>query len=144
MEKKDITKEYTNGEVTVVWKPDVCIHSGICFGGLLSVFNPKARPWVNMDGAPTERIKAQIDKCPSKALSYYMNGEEGEEGASMEAERIVEVSQNGPLLVYGKLKIKHSDGREEIQNKVTALCRCGASENKPYCDGGHKKAGFKG
>ena len=49
--KKDITKEYTNGEVTVVWKPNTCIHSAICANGLHQVFNPKNRPWVNKDGA---------------------------------------------------------------------------------------------
>ncbi len=75
MDKKDITKHYTNGEVTIVWKPGVCIHSGICAGGLPQVFDPKARPWVNEKGADTATIKAQIDQCPSGALSYFMNAD---------------------------------------------------------------------
>lgn len=138
-----IVKEYTNGEVTVVWKPDICIHSGICARGLSSVFDPKARPWVNAEGASTEAITAQIDKCPSGALSYYFN--DAEKGKpEIESETIAEVMQNGPLLVYGNVKVKHTDGTETSKHKVTAFCRCGASKNKPFCDGTHKKIGFQG
>lgn len=73
---KEITKKYTNGEVTIVWKPDVCAHSAICFRGLGSVFNPKARPWITPEGAPTQSIIDQVNKCPSKALTYYLNKDE--------------------------------------------------------------------
>ncbi len=67
------SKKYTNGEVTIVWKPNVCTHSTLCWKGLIGVFNPKERPWIKMDGASTERIVEQIKKCPSGALSYYIN-----------------------------------------------------------------------
>jgi len=70
---KDITKEYDNGEVTVVWQPAKCIHSTNCFRGLPVVFNPVKRPWVDPRAATTEEIIAQIGKCPSGALSYKMN-----------------------------------------------------------------------
>ena len=136
-------KEYTNGEVTVVWKPNVCIHSAICAKGLPGVFDPKARPWVNTEGATTEQITAQIDKCPSGALSYYFNDKEKGK-VEVENETIAEIMQNGPLLVYGNVKIKHADGTETTKHKVTAFCRCGASNNKPFCDGTHKKIGFEG
>jgi uncharacterized Fe-S cluster protein YjdI len=69
------TVKYTNGEVTVVWKPDTCIHSKICWTELREVFDPFKRPWVNMDGGTTERIIEQVKKCPSGALSYYLNDE---------------------------------------------------------------------
>ena len=69
-------KRYTNGEITVVWKPDICIHSEICFQGLGEVFDPQKRPWVNINGASTEAIIAQVDQCPSGALSYIRNKEE--------------------------------------------------------------------
>jgi len=137
------TKEYTNGDITVVWKPDVCIHSTLCWKGLIEVFNPKKRPWVNMEGADTQTIIAQVEKCPSGALSYYRNSEQGEK-PQIEAESLVEVSPNGPLLVYGNLTVKDASGNETKKNKVTAFCRCGASQNKPYCDGSHLKVGFKG
>ena len=73
---KDITKKYTNGEVTIVWKPNSCIHSAICWKGatgLSSVFAPAERPWIKPEGAPTQSIIEQVKKCPSGALSYYMN-----------------------------------------------------------------------
>ncbi|HET6995138.1 MAG TPA: (4Fe-4S)-binding protein [Chitinophagaceae bacterium] len=69
------THKYNNGEVTVVWKPKQCIHSTICWKGLIEVFNPKERPWIKLDGATTERIIEQVKQCPSGALSYFMNEE---------------------------------------------------------------------
>ncbi|MBL7924747.1 MAG: (4Fe-4S)-binding protein [Bacteroidia bacterium] len=74
---KDITRKYSNGEVTIVWRPALCIHSGICFKGLPAVFDPRRRPWIETDQAGTEQIIEQIKKCPSGALSYFMN-QEGE------------------------------------------------------------------
>lgn len=76
---KDLTKKYTTGEVTIVWKPDQCIHSRICWNhatGLPEVFNPMERPWIKPEAASTERIIEQVKKCPSGALSYFMNSEE--------------------------------------------------------------------
>ena len=75
--RDEITRTYTNGEVTVIWKPEVCIHSAICFRGLPKVFDPRKRPWVTPEGATTEEIVAQVQKCPSGALSYLMNEEAG-------------------------------------------------------------------
>lgn len=62
-------KEYSNGEITVVWKQELCTHSANCARGLHAVFNPKARPWINMQGASTQQIREQVAKCPSGALS---------------------------------------------------------------------------
>ena len=70
-----IEKTYTNGEITVVWKPGLCIHSKLCWTHLLEVFDPRNRPWVNMQGAETERIAEQVKRCPSAALSFYYNEE---------------------------------------------------------------------
>jgi uncharacterized Fe-S cluster protein YjdI len=70
---KDIIKKYSNGEVTIVWKPNVCIHSGICFRGLPQVFDPRKHPWITADMATTKQIIEQVKKCPSGALSFYMN-----------------------------------------------------------------------
>jgi uncharacterized Fe-S cluster protein YjdI len=63
------THKYTNGSITILWKPDTCIHSGICARGLSAVFDPKRRPWIDMSQADTERIIEQVKKCPSGALS---------------------------------------------------------------------------
>ena len=73
MDPHNLTKEYSNGEVTVVWKNALCTHSGNCVRGLPSVFNLRASPWINADGATTQHIVEQVKKCPSGALSFYMN-----------------------------------------------------------------------
>jgi uncharacterized Fe-S cluster protein YjdI len=70
---KSITKKYSNGEVTIIWKPDVCIHSAVCFKGMSHVFDPRKRPWITPEAATTREIIEQINKCPSKALTYVMN-----------------------------------------------------------------------
>lgn len=140
------TKEYTNGEVTIVWEAQKCIHSANCVGNLPSVFKPNERPWIQAEDATTDDIIRTVDKCPSGALTYYMNNKKEEKmsNESQSMETIVEVLENGPLMVYGKLKVKQKDGTEKVHAKNAALCRCGASENKPYCDGSHVKIGFKG
>jgi uncharacterized Fe-S cluster protein YjdI len=70
---REITKHYSNGEITVVWKPHVCTHSTICFRGLPEVFDPRVRPWVNIEGADSKTIIEQVSKCPSGALSIEYN-----------------------------------------------------------------------
>ena len=62
--ENQITKKYTNEEVTVVWQPHMCIHSAICFKGLPLVFNPRKRPWVTLEGDTTEAIVEQIKNAP--------------------------------------------------------------------------------
>ncbi len=136
-------KKYVKDDVTIVWQPDKCIHSKLCWTGLREVFNPRARPWVNIEGADKERILEQVAKCPSGALSYIFNSENSMEQESSEKQGIsVEAIKNGPLMVYGDLRVKDKDGNEVNKTKATAFCRCGASSNKPYCDGSHRKVGF--
>jgi uncharacterized Fe-S cluster protein YjdI len=67
--------KYSNGEVTVVWQPKLCIHSAICAKGLPGVFNPARKPWIDMRQSETSRITEQVKKCPSGALSYFMNND---------------------------------------------------------------------
>ncbi|MBI1288520.1 MAG: (4Fe-4S)-binding protein [Flavobacteriales bacterium] len=62
-------KEYTNGEITVVWQSEKCIHCGNCAKGLPEVFKPREKPWIQMENASSEAIAAQVNKCPSGALS---------------------------------------------------------------------------
>jgi len=72
---KTIEKKYSNKETTVVWKPDLCSHSTNCWKALLPVFDPRRRPWVNMQASTSEKIIRTVEKCPSKALSYIKNNE---------------------------------------------------------------------
>lgn len=70
------TMRYTKGDLTVIWKPALCSHSTNCWKGLLEVFDPRKRPWINMDGADAERIMGQVSCCPSGALSYEIKNKE--------------------------------------------------------------------
>jgi uncharacterized Fe-S cluster protein YjdI len=135
------SKKYSNGEVTIHWKPSLCIHSKNCWKNLPEVFDPRAKPWIKPEGSDSETIMAQVDKCPSGALSYTTNSQTE---TKMENQNKIEIASNGPILVQGTIEIKHSDGRIEVKEKSCALCRCGASTNKPFCDGSHRKIEFKG
>jgi len=141
---KEKVKEYSNGEVTIVWKAGLCIHSENCVRGLPSVFNAGKRPWIDAEGAGTEQIIEQVKNCPSGALSYYLNAEADSEPDAGAAPRLVEVLPNGPLMVHGDVIVKDGAGNEIAKERRTAFCRCGASANKPYCDGAHRKIGFQG
>lgn len=134
-------KEYSNGEVTVLWKPELCVHSAKCVHNLPEVFKPKEKPWVQVDNAQTKRIVAAVKACPSGALSHYMN-ELGPSEIDKEMKKEntkIEVMKNGPLMVLGDVAITHEDGREEQKQKRTAFCRCGHSGNQPFCDGAHNQ-----
>ncbi|WP_222984032.1 (4Fe-4S)-binding protein [Flagellimonas meishanensis] len=139
--EKEIVKEYAKGDFTVVWKPKKCIHSEVCWHTLPEVYRPKEKPWIQPENASVEALKSQIDKCPSGALSYKTKGE-----TQMEETQITEcnIVENGPLLISGDLKVTLANGTVETKKRSTAFCRCGASENKPYCDGSHKTIEFKG
>ena len=67
-------RTYTNGEINVLWDSDLCTHCEACFKGLPQVFNPEARPWVNMQGATSAEIVKQVEKCPSGALKTEVIG----------------------------------------------------------------------
>ncbi|WP_395065627.1 (4Fe-4S)-binding protein [Flavobacterium sp.] len=73
METNDLTKEYSNGKVTIVWKNALCIHSANCVKNNPDVFHPKEKPWILPENSTTDKIIETINKCPSGALSYYKN-----------------------------------------------------------------------
>lgn len=70
-----MTKKYSNGEITIVWKPELCTHSGVCVKTLPRVYHPKESPWVQIENATSEELMAQVKMCPSGALSFYLNKE---------------------------------------------------------------------
>jgi len=141
MEGKRIIKKYSKDELTILWEPKKCIHAAVCVKELPGVYDPNSKPWIKPENASVDQLKAQIDKCPSGALSYELsNGTQQKESMSTK----VELMKNGPLLVKGTIEVKSHDGTVETKEKMAAFCRCGASQNKPYCDGSHKDAGFIG
>lgn len=134
-------KEYSNEDITVVWNPEICIHSGNCVRGLQKVFDPKKRPWVNINAATTKELITTINNCPSGAIKYRRNIMEENNSQKSETTKI-KVVAGGPLLVNGPLIVVDKDGTETQKEGNVALCRCGASKNKPYCDGSHKQVEF--
>ena len=84
----------------------------------------------------------QVKDCPSGPLGFFMNDEGDKNAETLDTK--VEVRENGPLLVYGTLQVTLKDGSQEVKNKTTAFCRCGASSNKPFCNGTHVKQNFVG
>lgn len=139
------TFKYSNNELTVIWKPNLCIHSKICWTNLRQVFDPAKRPWITLEGADTSTIIEQVRQCPSGALSYETMTDVPDTNKAEAAQLLdIEIKKNGPILIKTACHITHSDGTTEIKNSTTALCRCGASSNKPYCDGTHNKIGFEG
>lgn len=138
------TRTYTNGEITVIWKQHKCIHSAVCFKSLPNVFDPRKRPWIRMDAASTAQIKETVSKCPSGALSFEWN-QETHEAAIEDVEKpaAMHITPNGPILMKGPVEVKDAKGNKTVYNDMIALCRCGASKNKPFCDGSHHVVEFK-
>jgi uncharacterized Fe-S cluster protein YjdI len=138
---KEIEKKYSNKDITVTWKPENCSHSTLCWKsltGLPEVFNPKAKPWINLEGAATEKIIEQIKKCPSGALSFEYNNAPKAEILPIDEEILVEAKATGPIVVHGNLNVKLANGETIKKSRLTSFCGCGASANKPFCDGSHK------
>jgi uncharacterized Fe-S cluster protein YjdI len=148
-------KEYSNDQITVHWFPELCAHPGICLRLLPEVFNLNKRPWVNVEGAPPEEIIQTIDKCPSGALRYSLpegsqvDPEIAKGVGNINFEKLnpaavkIRVNANGPLLIEGPAVVIGYDGKPLKEGGTMALCRCGLSGNRPFCDGAHKKQGWK-
>lgn len=140
--EKDITKKYVKDDLTILWRPKKCIHAAVCVKMLPEVYNPQDRPWLKPENATISQLKEQIDACPSGALGWELVGEskQDQETGGVKAT----VRENGPLLVKGQMEVTGIDGKTEMKSGMTAICRCGASQNKPYCDGAHAKVKFRG
>jgi hypothetical protein len=109
------------------------------------VFKPKERPWVDVNGAESDAIRKAVLACPSKALSLEAHAAVIQPKPKLQNEALpfVTALPNGPLEVVGNIGIE-SDGRAVELVGKTYFCRCGASANKPYCDGAHRQIGFQG
>jgi len=129
-------RRYSNGKITVTWDSEKCIKSGNCDGQLPQVFNPKKRPWVNLEAADVETIKRVIDSCPTGALSCRIPVEKKSKTVT------ITVMKDGPYKIAGKCRLLNEGGDNLDTSDVFTLCRCGASRKMPFCDGSHRLVGF--
>jgi uncharacterized Fe-S cluster protein YjdI len=135
-----VHRQYVGDGIVVHWEPAYCIHSGNCTRNLAAVFDPRRRPWVDASLATADQIAAAIQRCPSGALRYERTDGAAQEPASDGVE--VDPQPNGPLYVRGNVEIKGANGNVIRRATRVALCRCGCSSNKPFCDRSHRKIGF--
>lgn len=171
MEKKEGQftggRKYKNDDITVYWKPSACIHASYCYRELIEVFDPSRRPWVDMQGASTEKIIEIVNLCPTDALAWKWNDEEknksigsdqynhinfrrpelinDKEPEKEEQPVSVKIMIDGPIVIKGNLSLIYEDGnKKDFKEGMISLCRCGVSDHQPFCDGRHRKVGFIG
>lgn len=129
-------KAYKGEDIAVFFAARRCLHVAECVRGLPEVFDTDKRPWIQPDHAAAETVAEVVRRCPTGALHYALSGQEetGDETTQITPQ------PDGPLVIRGRLSIKTPEG--ELQETRAALCRCGQSGNKPFCDGTHSKVGW--
>ena len=140
---KDKRKNYVGRDITIHDNRKICSHAAECVNNLSSVFKFNARPWINPDEAGMQQIVDTIKKCPSGALSYSIDGIEYRDQNGRRP--MVTVQDDGPFTITGGIDLMGDDIQfaEGFSKEHYTLCRCGASNNKPFCDGMHKTINFK-
>ena len=133
------TREYEGNGIVVAYELRRCIHAAECVKGLPAVFDPDRRPWIQAAEADADAVAEVVRRCPTGALTYRRT-----DGAPQEAppEAAVEAVPDGPLHVRGAVELRDHEGALCWTGMRAALCRCGASNNKPFCDNSHRKVGF--
>lgn len=133
-------KQYRGEQVDVTYDAARCIHVAECVRGLPAVFDRSRRPWVLPDNAEADQVVEVVLRCPSGALHFQRHDGGADELPS--AENIVHLKESGPLYVRGDLEL-HLAEDVVLDETRTALCRCGGSQNKPFCDNSHIARGFE-
>lgn len=135
-----VERVYSNDQIAVSWEPRLCIHIGACFRNSPQAFKPLVRPWVDVNAVSPDEIAATVMLCPTGAL-HFERLDGGPQEVAPAPPTIAE-RPNGPLFVRGQVSIHCQDGSVREDTRI-ALCRCGQSANKPFCDGTHRKVGFR-
>ena len=133
-------RPYEGKDVRIAFDARRCIHAAECVNGLPKVFDPQAKPWIQPDGASADEIASTVRRCPSGALHA-----ETPDGASLveaDARASVTLGADGPVYLRGTIRLEDAQGNVIAEDTRMALCRCGASKNKPFCDNSHVEAGF--
>ncbi|MFW2374668.1 MAG: CDGSH iron-sulfur domain-containing protein [Gammaproteobacteria bacterium] len=140
MSKHPITL-YPGKLIDVEWDERLCIHMGECGYAKGELFVAGRDPWCEPDLTSLDEIADVVGRCPSGALVYRVK--DGTVSETADAENTVQVSYNGPYFMRGDLDIEgNSDNMPGVLYRA-ALCRCGHSKNKPFCDNSHEDANFK-
>ncbi len=137
----DGATEYRGAQITVLFNRLVCSASEKCAKNLPEVFRKGEKPWIVPDRADAQRIIEVVRQCPSGALRYAVAGRIGSHPQRAPAIRI---ARDGPYEVEGGVGLSAVAWCEGASQDRFALCRCGQSKNKPFCDGSHHAAGFRG
>jgi CDGSH-type Zn-finger protein len=130
----DRRDHYVGAGATIHDNRGICQHAGFCTDNLSSVFHLHQEPWIEPNGATVEAIVHQVRQCPSGALSCTVNGVEYRD---QHREPSITVSKDGPYRITGSIELKDVAWAEGASQEHYALCRCGGSKNKPFCDGTH-------
>ena len=118
---------------TVTWSQVRCIHAEVCVHGLPGVFDAKRRPWIEPDQAESaDGLAAIVFNCPTGALHLTEGPEEPTPDANL-----VTLAPDGPLYVRGDVTVVDAEGETVVRDTRIALCRCGRSGHKPFCDNSH-------
>ena len=133
--------DYAGEKITVHYDVKRCIHSAECSRGLPKVFNPQRKPWIDPNEASADTIAEVIMRCPTGALHFTRQDDASPE--PVPEHNTISVFPNGPLILRGDLEVQGPDGSVMLKDTRIALCRCGASNNKPFCDGSHAKVEFQ-
>ena len=128
---------YESDEIKVTYDLKRCIYAAECVRGLPSVFDPDKRPWINPDEADAEIIADVIETCPTGALHYEMKKSDRTEKPS--SRNRIQLQADGPVYMFGDIEVQDHEGNTVLRDTRFALCRCGASANKPACDNSHKE-----
>lgn len=132
----DKTYTYDGDDLTVTYDLTRCIHAAECVRGLPEVFDPDRKPWVNPDAASADAVAEVIHRCPTGALHYTRH--DGGATEPVPAENTVRAVKGGPLYVRGDIVLMEAEGGKLLEDTRVALCRCGASQHKPFCDNSHQ------
>jgi len=136
-------KIYASKDIRVSFDPALCIHAARCVAGSPEVFRPEDRPWIQPGNADADTIAGTIAQCPTGALRYERL--DGGPAEAIPAEVAITLEKDGPIYVRGPMPLIDASGNSwEDAGHRYALCRCGGSGNKPYCDGTHHTMGFEG
>lgn len=133
--------EYKGKKITVTYDAKRCIHAKECVHGAAAVFNPNSKPWVNPENAEAANIAIVIQRCPTGALHYQAADPKLAERP--DASNTVTTAPQGPLHARGSLNVVSEVGEAILSDTRMALCRCGASKNKPLCDNSHFAIAFE-